>query len=49
MARDRFPRYAMDIAPDGSVWLQANDGRSDTGSVTVETYVIIPETAAATE
>jgi hypothetical protein len=37
----------MDIAADGSVWLQAS--KSDAWFPTARTYVITPEAVAATE
>jgi hypothetical protein len=48
--------YAMDVAPDGSAWLQAGEDRGDPGSSTsgvltvpVHTFLITPEAVAATE
>ncbi len=41
--------YAFDIAPDGSVWVQASGPPTATGAGQIETYVITPEAVAATE
>ena len=41
--------YAFDIAPDGAVWIQASAPPTATGVGHVNTYVITPEAAAATE
>jgi hypothetical protein len=50
--------YAMDVAPDGTVWLQAGEHRPDTASgqgrgdgqpVPVHTYVVTPEAVMTTE
>jgi len=53
-AWDRYLRgiciYAMDVAPDGNVWLQAGVMRhAGSGFEPVEVYVITPEAVAATE
>jgi hypothetical protein len=40
----------MDVAPDGSVWLQAGEPRDDPSlgrDVPIHTYVITPEAVAA--
>ena len=45
--------YAMDVAPDGSVWLQAGEGPWRGGNAgpipPIYTYVITPEAVAATD
>jgi hypothetical protein len=39
----------MDIAPDGTVWLQAGERKVDGQFRPIDTYVITPEAVAATE
>jgi hypothetical protein len=46
--------YAIDVGPDGSVWLHAGEGADFNGSGgavlgPIETYVITPEAVVATE
>jgi hypothetical protein len=50
--------FAMDLAPDGTVWLQAGEYRADVASGQglgdaqpgpIRTYVVTPEAVAATE
>ena len=40
--------YAMDVAPDGAVWLQGRLPKADDAQP-IDTYVIAPEAVAAAE